>query len=336
MANVISALEAHGCGVRGNDERGYDAQCPAHDDRNPSLHVEQGHTNRAVFTCHAGCEREAVLDALGLTWADLRDDEDDGGSFPRGNRGPRPPHQPPKVSVNPTHSSTESKSSSRGKVPVDTRPAPAEDAPLYALLREWRRGDLKPDFEVRLDLARLPANAFALRSLAEAIGIAMGFHLTLGETRPLPLSGSFVAWLMGQDVRGGARQGRRMLDALVRHGVLEDVGELHPRGWPRGTRLFEPTTATLGAIFHGATSTDICDRCGKALPTASEQSFPCRNCDACADMWNMAQECPDGHPHDLVATRDVESGFPEIFDCRRCGLMSLARADKGRWYVASR
>lgn len=47
------------------------AQCPAHPDRNPSLHVSEGQDGRALLTCHAGCERGSILDALGLKEPDL-------------------------------------------------------------------------------------------------------------------------------------------------------------------------------------------------------------------------------------------------------------------------
>ncbi len=54
---------------------GYMISCPgpshAHGDRNPSLHVTHGRAGDAVLTCHTGCEREAVVEAFGLTMADL-------------------------------------------------------------------------------------------------------------------------------------------------------------------------------------------------------------------------------------------------------------------------
>jgi hypothetical protein len=50
---------------------GWQVRCPAHDDRQASLHIEVGKTQPCVFMCHAGCERDVILDALGLTWNDL-------------------------------------------------------------------------------------------------------------------------------------------------------------------------------------------------------------------------------------------------------------------------
>jgi P4 family phage/plasmid primase-like protien len=43
---------------------GWDARCPAHKDNNPSLSLTDGNDGTLLFHCHAGCEQEAVLDAL--------------------------------------------------------------------------------------------------------------------------------------------------------------------------------------------------------------------------------------------------------------------------------
>ena len=47
------------------------AQCPAHEDRNPSLTVSEGDRQTIVMHCHAGCSTDTVLQALNLTWADI-------------------------------------------------------------------------------------------------------------------------------------------------------------------------------------------------------------------------------------------------------------------------
>lgn len=70
LERVIDALEAAGSKAnRAGGGRVY--QCPAHDDRSPSLSVSAGNTVEVVFNCHAGCERDDILAALGLTWKDI-------------------------------------------------------------------------------------------------------------------------------------------------------------------------------------------------------------------------------------------------------------------------
>jgi len=66
---LVAALEEHDCGPIRNGK----ARCPAHEDRTPSLAVEQGERG-AVLYCHAGCEIENILRALGLDAAELFDD----------------------------------------------------------------------------------------------------------------------------------------------------------------------------------------------------------------------------------------------------------------------
>ena len=68
LARLRSALESQGCTVRGSA-----AQCPAHEDRLASLSVGQDDVG-ATVKCHAGCERDDVLAALGLSRADLLDE----------------------------------------------------------------------------------------------------------------------------------------------------------------------------------------------------------------------------------------------------------------------
>jgi hypothetical protein len=51
--------------------KGWRAHCPAHDDHDPSLDLDEGDDGRALLKCHAGCTQEAIVKALGLTMADL-------------------------------------------------------------------------------------------------------------------------------------------------------------------------------------------------------------------------------------------------------------------------
>ncbi|MQA01740.1 MAG: AAA family ATPase [Streptosporangiales bacterium] len=73
VQTILAALEHTGGKVITNGT-GHKAQCPAHDDRNPSLSV-RGIEGQALLHCHAGCDWRDVLDALALTPADLFDDQ---------------------------------------------------------------------------------------------------------------------------------------------------------------------------------------------------------------------------------------------------------------------
>ncbi len=53
---------------------GYAALCPAHDDRKPSLSINYK-DGKILLKCHGGCRPEAILDAIGLCWQDLFDDD---------------------------------------------------------------------------------------------------------------------------------------------------------------------------------------------------------------------------------------------------------------------
>ena len=49
----------------------WEALCPAHDDKKPSLHVARGRIQPIVFDCKAGCELGDILAALNLTLGDI-------------------------------------------------------------------------------------------------------------------------------------------------------------------------------------------------------------------------------------------------------------------------
>jgi hypothetical protein len=68
---ILERLSELGSKIR--EQYGYAmAQCPAHDDRNPSLAIypKEG---KAKVVCYAGCSDVDVLAALGLTIRDLYD-----------------------------------------------------------------------------------------------------------------------------------------------------------------------------------------------------------------------------------------------------------------------
>jgi hypothetical protein len=72
VQRVLSALRAHGRQVR-QEGAGWKAQCPVHDDHDPSLGVTQD-TKGARLRCWSRqCPLDEVLAALGLTRADLLD-----------------------------------------------------------------------------------------------------------------------------------------------------------------------------------------------------------------------------------------------------------------------
>ena len=58
--------------------------CPAHDDRQQSLSVTTNEKGDVLLHCHAGCEKRAILDAVGLTLQDLfHDDKEPGPAKPQ-------------------------------------------------------------------------------------------------------------------------------------------------------------------------------------------------------------------------------------------------------------
>lgn len=72
VARVRAALVSHRRKIEGRKADDFMAQCPAHGDGRPSLHVSQGGIG-AVLNCFAGCSADAIVSALALTMADLRD-----------------------------------------------------------------------------------------------------------------------------------------------------------------------------------------------------------------------------------------------------------------------
>ena len=50
---------------------GWEAKCPAHEDKRASLSIAEGDDGRVLLHCHAGCQWKAVAFALGLSGKDL-------------------------------------------------------------------------------------------------------------------------------------------------------------------------------------------------------------------------------------------------------------------------
>ncbi|MBB4134647.1 AAA family ATPase [Gordonia humi] len=70
---LVDALTRSGRRVDGDGDS-CKAQCPAHDDKTPSLSIRRA-DDRALITCHAGCTPKSIMDAVGLTIVDLFDRE---------------------------------------------------------------------------------------------------------------------------------------------------------------------------------------------------------------------------------------------------------------------
>src|SRR5271163_1420981 len=89
---VIDALHGSGRQVRLNGGHAM-AQCPAHDDHNPSLGIK-ALEGMAVMYCYAGCDTRDVLDALSLKMADLFDNQRNVTyDYPDGRRVVRTPEK---------------------------------------------------------------------------------------------------------------------------------------------------------------------------------------------------------------------------------------------------
>jgi hypothetical protein len=75
---VLHALDQAGKRYKHDRPNHVQASCPGprhqHGDRNPSLSITSIE-GQALLHCHSGCDRQEVLDALGLTDADLFDDK---------------------------------------------------------------------------------------------------------------------------------------------------------------------------------------------------------------------------------------------------------------------
>jgi hypothetical protein len=65
VENLVERLHAKHSG------KGWIAKCPAHDDRKPSLSINEGADGRALIKCHAGCDNTAILASLGMKPRDL-------------------------------------------------------------------------------------------------------------------------------------------------------------------------------------------------------------------------------------------------------------------------
>lgn len=63
---VRRAISDQGKTIKRKPGGGFMAQCPAHDDRSPSLSVDVGDDGRVLLKCFAGCTSESILESLQL------------------------------------------------------------------------------------------------------------------------------------------------------------------------------------------------------------------------------------------------------------------------------
>jgi 5S rRNA maturation endonuclease (ribonuclease M5) len=75
-ANILSRLKK----VK-QRQGGWIALCPAHADKQPSLSISEAEDGKVLLHCHAGCQTEDILSAIGLTISDL---------FPTGANAAKP------------------------------------------------------------------------------------------------------------------------------------------------------------------------------------------------------------------------------------------------------
>ena len=66
VEQALATLRAMGKKVKPSGKNQWLAQCPAHNDQNPSLGVSEGKDGLLLLHCFAGCTFESILDAMGL------------------------------------------------------------------------------------------------------------------------------------------------------------------------------------------------------------------------------------------------------------------------------
>ncbi len=71
IETVVAALREHGKNPR-QSGKGWSALCPAHDDHNPSLSINEGDDGRVLFKCFSqNCSANNIANAIGLRMSDL-------------------------------------------------------------------------------------------------------------------------------------------------------------------------------------------------------------------------------------------------------------------------
>jgi hypothetical protein len=70
LKRVLDAVSPRGDGLK-KSRSGWEARCPAHEDREASLSIGEGQDGRVLLNCHAGCDHKSIVAALGLEERDL-------------------------------------------------------------------------------------------------------------------------------------------------------------------------------------------------------------------------------------------------------------------------
>ena len=70
LEKVVERLEVKGCNPRPRAGQ-WQSQCPAHEDKTPSLSITETGEGKVLLHCHAGCDSRAVMDSLELEYKDL-------------------------------------------------------------------------------------------------------------------------------------------------------------------------------------------------------------------------------------------------------------------------
>ena len=65
--NILDRID--GAKKTGPDK--WQARCPAHDDRSPSLSIKEGPDGTVLLKCWAGCSAQGIVEAVGLELRDL-------------------------------------------------------------------------------------------------------------------------------------------------------------------------------------------------------------------------------------------------------------------------
>jgi putative DNA primase/helicase len=216
-------------GVRPKGPDSWMARCPAHPDRNPSLSVSVK-DGRVLVHCFAGCAPEAVLEAVGLTWKDLR--ESDPWTW-------RPPSSPrPRTKPEPEREDPSPEYRERWEALWE------EAEPAHPLLRRYLRArglSLEPPPSLRLAFHGEDAPLPLMVARVEGPGGLQGLHLTLLEPDGLGRKEKRLA--RGSKPKGGAirlfplEAGRPL---ALAEGIETALAVREATGWPVWATIAAP------------------------------------------------------------------------------------------------